>query len=188
MVNPFVLVLIGQGSAVPLAQPQKLAFLRRRKGVKASVGRPKFFPLHLTQKSITRSWKIGGYFSPCVYSLENTNRCWLICVSYQYTLMHRPACPPLFQLSKTWSEGQLCLRVIVNVWITVADLLALSTSYPSLWKVFENNSSDAAQPDPGLWRDLSLCLICLKVWFQGTRINWICLITKCSFGTKSIKI
>lgn len=145
---------------------------------------PCLYPLHLTQKSISLSWKSGGYFSPCVYSLENKNRCWLICLSYQYALSTdqpgpRPHC-------FNWVNRGL--RVIVSVRITVADLLAIGTSCPSLWKVFENNSSDAAQPDPGSCRDLSLCLICLKVWFQGTRINWICLITKCSFGTKSIRI
>lgn len=41
--NPFVLVLIYQGSAVPLVQPEKLVFLRRRKGVRAAVGRPMWF-------------------------------------------------------------------------------------------------------------------------------------------------
>lgn len=43
--NPFVLVLIYQGSAVPLAQPEKLICLRRRKGVRVAVSRPMcFFP------------------------------------------------------------------------------------------------------------------------------------------------
>lgn len=43
--NPFVLVLIYQGSAVPLVQPVKLVFLRRRKGARVAVGRPMcFFP------------------------------------------------------------------------------------------------------------------------------------------------
>lgn len=160
----------------------------QKESVKAAVGRPKFFPLQVTQKSISWSWKIGGYVFSCVHSPENKNRVLTSVSSYQYTLIYRPACSPLFQLSKPWSQGQLCLLVIVSVWIIVTDLLAVGTSYLSLWKGVENNSSHATKPYPGLCRDLSLWLICLKVWFQGTRNNWICLITKCSFGTKSIKI